>query len=285
MRRWPSGSSPRRGRCTSTKNWGDLTNTVRPGLDDHRSVPVGRFRPAGHRQPSYSRRDGKLTDVVRLDWAAAGLEPSTSGATGRLYVLHQAGASRSRVPSRTSSSSRLFGADGSSTGIICDQTISLDGFYTRQDTPNFCGASASSPESGWSSSPTTSRFRPPHLRLYKSRWQVELLLQVDQAASSDQAVYGTSEKRTFACDADLDCRLGLRPRRHCQEAPRPGRLALHFVTRKSHTSSTCGRQNRCNASQITNQLNLFDFGNRTLIAPRDDQNVNQEFTIIHFVTL
>ena len=22
MRRWPSGSSPRRGRCTSTKNWG-----------------------------------------------------------------------------------------------------------------------------------------------------------------------------------------------------------------------------------------------------------------------
>ena len=24
--------------------------------------------------------------------------------------------------------------------------------------------------------------------------------------------------------------LGLRPRRHRQEAPRPGRLALHFVT-------------------------------------------------------
>ena len=33
------------------------------------------------------------------------------------------------------------------TGITCDQTISLDGFYTRQDY-NFCGASFKDPESG-----------------------------------------------------------------------------------------------------------------------------------------
>ena len=51
-------------------------------------------------------------------------------------------------------------------------------------------------------------------------------------------------------DPDMDCRLGLRPRRHRQEAPRPGRLALHFVTdplgdplrENAHTSSTCGRR-------------------------------------------
>ena len=51
--------------------------------------------------------------------------------------------------------------------------------------------------------------------LYKSRWQV---------ASSDQAVLRHVGERGE--DADLDCRLGLRPRRHRQEAPRPGRLAL-----------------------------------------------------------
>ena len=36
---WPSGSSPRRGRCTSTKNGvGPDQYRLRPGLDDHRSV-------------------------------------------------------------------------------------------------------------------------------------------------------------------------------------------------------------------------------------------------------
>ena len=45
-------------------------------------------------------------------------------------------------------SSRLFGADGSrKTGIICDQTISLDGFYTRQDYPELL-RSAQGPRSG-----------------------------------------------------------------------------------------------------------------------------------------
>ena len=34
-------------------------------------------------------------------------------------------------------------------------------------------------------------------------------------------------------------RIGLRPRRHRQEAPRPGRLALHFVTDPRECPSLC----------------------------------------------
>ena len=87
-----------------------------------------------------------------------------------------------------------------------------------------------------------------HLRALQKPLAGGTLLQVDQAASSDQAVLRHVGERGE--DADLDCRLGLRPRRHRQEAPRPGRLALHFVTdplgdplrENAHTSSTCGRR-------------------------------------------
>ena len=87
-----------------------------------------------------------------------------------------------------------------------------------------------------------------HLRALQKPLAGGTLLQVDQAASSDQAVLRHVGERGE--DADLDCRLGLRPRRHRQEVPRPGRLALHFVTdplgdplrENALTSSTCGRR-------------------------------------------
>ena len=101
-------------------------------------------------------------------------------------------------------------------------------------TPNFCGASLQDPESGKTLVFITNNFSLPAATicaLYKSRWQVELFFKLDQAASSDQAVLRHVGERGE--DADLDCRLGLRPRRHRQEAPRPGRLALTLCYRSS----------------------------------------------------
>ena len=133
-------------------------------------------------------------------------------------------------------------------------------------TPNFCGASASrtpSPARRWSSSPTTSRFRPPpSARSTKAagRWNssswIKQHLRIKQ-------FYGTSENAV----ADLDCRLGLRPRRHRQEAPRPGRLALHFVTdplgdplrENAHTSSTCGRRKQMQRFENNQPIEFIRF--------------------------
>src|ERR1700686_3069395 len=53
------------------------------------------------------------------------------------------------------------------------------------------------------------------------------VLQVDQAASADQAVLRDIRKRGE--NPDLDRRLGLRPRRHRQEAPQARSLALHIA--------------------------------------------------------
>ena len=119
-------------------------------------------------------------------------------------------------------------------------------------TPNICAASASRtlrPARRWCSSPTS---LPCPAAAICASVQKPLaggaLLQVDQAASSHQTVLRHLGERGE--DADLDRRLGLRSRRHHQEASRPGRLALHFATdplghafrENAHTSSACWRR-------------------------------------------
>ena len=124
--------------------------------------------------------------------------------------------------------------------------------HYRQGLPgSFCGASAStrtpSPARRWVFITNNfSRSGRHHLRALQKplaggtlrfKW-------IKQHLRIKQFYGGVGERGE---DADLDCRLGLRPRRHRQEAPRPGRLALHFVTdplgdplrENAHTSSTC----------------------------------------------
>ena len=184
-------------------------------------------------------------------------EPSTSWIVATstlpaLYVLHQAGAFFVTRAKSNIDAHRVYSAPADrSTGIICDQTISLDGFYTRQDYPELLRRIRfKDPESGKTLVFITNNFSLPAATicaLYKSRWQVELFFKWIKQHLRIKQFYGTPERGE---DADLDCRLGLRPRRHRQEAPRPGRLALHFVTdplgdplrENAHTSSTCGRR-------------------------------------------
>ena len=140
--------------------------------------------------------DGKLHDVHALDMLlpeAGAIYVVDRGYVdfARLYVLHQAGAFFVTRAKSNIDAHRVYSAPTDrSTGIICDQTISLDGFYTRQDYPNFCGASASrtpSPARRWSSSPTTSRFRPPpSARSTKAagRW--------NSSSSGSSSIFGSS---------------------------------------------------------------------------------------------
>ena len=140
--------------------------------------------------------DGKLHDVHALDMLlpeAGAIYVVDRGYVdfARLYVLHQAGAFFVTRAKSNIDAHRVYSAPTNrSTGIICDQTNSLDGFYTRQDTPNFCGASASrtpSPARRWSSSPTTSRFRPPpSARSTKAagRW--------NSSSSGSSSIFGSS---------------------------------------------------------------------------------------------
>ena len=132
--------------------------------------------------------DGKLHDVHALDMLlpeAGAIYVVDRGYVdfARLYVLHQAGAFFVTRAKSNIDAHRVYSAPTDrSTGIICDQTISLDGFYTRQDYPELLRRIASrTPSDRWSSSPTTSRSGRHHLRALQKPLAGGTLLQVDQA--------------------------------------------------------------------------------------------------------
>jgi hypothetical protein len=113
--------------------------------------------------------DGKLHDVHALDLLlpeAGAIYVMDRGYIDfpRLHVLHLAGAFFVTRAKSNMDAHRVYSAPADrTTGIICDQTIALDGHYTTQHYPNTCGASASGTpkrERSWCSSPTSSGCRP-----------------------------------------------------------------------------------------------------------------------------
>src|SRR5271167_1030743 len=107
---------------------------------------------------------------------------------------------------------------------------------------------------------------PDHCRPLQKSMASGAFLQVDQAAPADQAVL----RHVGKCgeDADLDRGLRLCPRRHRQEAPRPGRFALHTLLQIFSVTlfekidlkqALTIEEYKTDTSQITKQLNLFTF--------------------------
>ena len=89
-----------------------------------------------------------------------------------------------------------------STGLICDQTIVLTGFYTRQgfDRP-LRRIKFNDPETGKSLVFLTNNFVLPALtiaKLYKFRWQVELFFNWIKQHLRIKAFFGTSENAVKA---------------------------------------------------------------------------------------
>ena len=140
--------------------------------------------------------DGKLHDVHALDMLlpeAGAIYVVDRGYVdfARLYVLHQAGAFFVTRAKSNIDAHRVYSAPTDrSTGIICDQTISLDGFYTRQDYPELLRRIRfKDPESGKTLVFITNNFSLPAATicaLYKSRWQVELF------SSGSSSIFGSS---------------------------------------------------------------------------------------------
>jgi hypothetical protein len=128
--------------------------------------------------------DGKLHEVNVLDFM-----PIEAGAFyvmdrgyldfTRLYALHQAGGFFVTRAKANMNARRLYSAPvDRSTGVICDQTILLNGFYATQHYPeNLRRIRFKDVESGKTLIFLTNNFVLPPLTiaaLYKNRWQVEL---------------------------------------------------------------------------------------------------------------
>ena len=147
--------------------------------------------------------DGKLHDVHALD-----LLTPEAGAIyvmdrayvdfARLYALHLAGAffvtrAKSNLDAR-----RVYSAPvDRTTGLICDQTIALDGFYSQQDFPaHLRRVRFKDPDTGKTLIFLTNQMIFPAATicaLYKSRWQVELFFKWIKQHLRIKRFFGTSE--------------------------------------------------------------------------------------------
>jgi hypothetical protein len=200
----------------------ELSNTVLcVGFHHHRLVPVGVSLGAfpfyqGSDQAAHVARfsrgaiptfihisDGKLHDVNVLDILIP--EPGSFYVMDRGYLdfarlrtLDQAGAffvirAKSNLDAR-----RVYSAPvNRNTGLICDQTIALNGFYASHDYPQHLRRIRfKDPESGKTLVFLTNHFQLPALTvcaLYKSRWQVELFFKWIKQHLRIKRFFGTSE--------------------------------------------------------------------------------------------
>jgi len=147
--------------------------------------------------------DGKLHDVHALD-----LLIPEAGAIyvmdrayvdfERLHALHQAGAFFVTRAKSNLVAHRVYSAPvDRTTGLICDQTIALDGFYSRQGFPEHLRRIRfKDPKTAKTLIFLTNQMSFPAATicaLYKSRWQVELFFKWIKQHLRIKRFLGTSE--------------------------------------------------------------------------------------------
>ena len=147
--------------------------------------------------------DGKMHEVNVLD-----ILPVEAGAFyvmdrgyldfTRLYNMHQAGAFFVTRTKRGMDARRVYSAPTQrDTGVICDQSIAMNGFYIAKDYPELLRRIRfKDPETGKTLVFLTNNTMLPALTiaaLYKNRWQVELFFKWIKQHLRIKRFLGTSE--------------------------------------------------------------------------------------------
>jgi hypothetical protein len=147
--------------------------------------------------------DGKLHDVHALDMLvpeAGAIHVMDRGYVdfARLYRLHEADAFFVTRAKSNLNAHRVYSAATDRTaGVVADQTIALDGHYTKRDYPvHLRRVRFKDPKTGKTLVFLTNMTAQPAFTicdLYKRRWQVELFFKWIKQHLRIKAFYGTSE--------------------------------------------------------------------------------------------
>src|SRR5271166_4936495 len=218
--------------------------------------------------------DGKMHDVNILDHLVP--EPGAFYVMDRGYVdfkrlakLDDAGSFFvTRAKSNMKAKRRYSRPVDRTTGLICDQTIVLTGFYTRQgfDRP-LRRVKFNDPETGKSLVFLTNNFALPALtiaRLYKYRWQVELFFKWVKQHLRIKAFFGTSENAVKAQIWSAVCvyvLVAIVKKRLAVKASLYEMLQILSLTLFEKTQLLqlfSGIPQRMSSVDSANQLNLFD---------------------------
>ena len=219
--------------------------------------------------------DGKMGDVKVLD-----ILPVEAGAFyvmdrgyldyGRLYQLHQAGAFFVTRAKHGMNGRRVYSASTDrSTGVVCDQTIALNGFYVSKDYPaHLRRIRFKDPESGKTLVFLTNNTTLPPLTiaaLYKSRWQVELFFKWIKQHLHIKRFLGTSEnavKTQIWCAVSTYVLIAIVKKELHLDASLYTLLQILSVSIFEKTQLTCTLRPDTNTTitpLTANQLMLFNF--------------------------
>jgi len=219
--------------------------------------------------------DGKLADVHALDLLVP--EPGAIYVMDRAYVdfarlhaMHQAGAFFvTRAKSNLKAHRRYSATTDRATGIICDQTIALDGHYAKQHYPErlrrirFRDA-----ETGKMLVFLTNNFDLPALTiaaLYKNRWQVELFFKWIKQHLRIKQFYGTSEnavKTQIWIAVSVYVLVAIVKKRLRLDASLYTLMQVLSVTifeKMPIQTALSAEMSQCDTGIENNQLNLFSF--------------------------
>jgi hypothetical protein len=219
--------------------------------------------------------DGKLHDVHALDLLLP--EAGAIYVMDRAYVdftrLHAFNLAGAFFVTRAKSNMdahRVYSAPTDrTTGIVCDQTIALDGHYTSRSYPEHLRRIRfRDPESGKTLVFITNQFGLPATTicaLYKSRWQVELFFKWIKQHLRIKRFFGTSEnavKTQIWIAVSVYVLVAIVKKRLNLDASLYTLLQILSVTlfeKMPINQTLTGSDPRCDTFQITNQLNLFAY--------------------------
>jgi len=219
--------------------------------------------------------DGKMGDVKVLD-----ILPVEAGAFyvmdrgyvdfARLYQMHQAGAFFVTRAKRGMNARRVYSSKTDRTsGVVCDQTIGMNGFYIAKDYPEYLRRIRfKDPESGKTLVFLTNNTALPPLTiaaLYKNRWQVELFFKWIKQHLRIKRFLGTSEnavKTQIWCAVSTYVLIAIVKKELHLEASLYTLLQILSVSVFEKTLISCALQPGTRTTEIppsANQLNLFTF--------------------------
>jgi hypothetical protein len=219
--------------------------------------------------------DGKMHEVNVLD-----ILPVEAGAFyvmdrgyldfARLYKMHQAGAFFVTRAKRCMDARRVYSAPTDrDTGVICDQSIALNGFYISKDYPEHLRRIRfKDPESGKTLVFLTNNTTLPALTiaaLYKNRWQVELFFKWIKQHLRIKRFLGTSEnavKTQIWCAVSTYVLIAIVKKELHLDASLYTLLQILSVSVFEKTHISCALQPDAvipETSISSNQLNLFTF--------------------------
>jgi transposase len=219
--------------------------------------------------------DGKMGDVNVLD-----ILPIEAGSFyvmdrgyldfARLYKLHQAGAFFVTRAKRGMNARRVYSTKTDrATGVICDQTIAMNGFYIAKDYPEHLRRiKFKDPETGKIFVFLTNNTALPPLiiaTLYKSRWQVELFFKWIKQHLRIKRFLATSENAVKAqiwCAVSTYVLIAIIKKELNLNASLYTLLQILSVSIFEKTDISCALQpdvTKSIVAQSGNQMNLFDY--------------------------